>query len=217
MKSFKCLQVFRLWSSGSAQLFSFILRLHFLIRYLKLKSTRTFSFANLTAKPAKKSSIPELKLGLKRGIYRAAKHFWGAPKQHKLRVQDGQVWGDTKMYMSPQRKISSVFWGKTINVARGEENNSPQCCLTFLDNPFFVFQNLYPCYRCILNELQKLYGFYGRQGSEAKCTILAHFFGDLPNSCFILSCLGKCGEAFVQFPLVIIGNQCGGQRVHQGV
>ena len=121
------------------------------------------------------------------------------------------------MYMSPQRKISSVFWGKTINVARGEENNSPQCCLTFLDNPFFVFQNLYPCYRCILNELQKLYGFYGRQGSEAKCTILAHFFGDLPNSCFILSCLGKCGEAFVQFPLVIIGNQCGGQRVHQGV
>ena len=40
--------------------------------YLKLKSTRTFSFANLTAKPAKKSSIPELELGLKRRFYRAA-------------------------------------------------------------------------------------------------------------------------------------------------
>ena len=86
-------------------------------------------------------------------------------KQHKLRVQGCQVWGDKRnVYVSSKKKIICIQrWGKSF----------PN------DNPFFVFQNLYPCYRCILNELQELYGFYGRQGSEAKCTILAYFFFEI--------------------------------------
>ena len=125
--------------------------------------------------------------------YRAAKRFWGASIQENntnfgFRVVKSEAIKNCICHLTEKFHL---YFGERINVTTGEGKNYPQCCLTFLDKPFFVFQNLYPCYRCILNELQKLYGFYGRQGSEAKCTILAYFFGDLPNLCFILKLPGE--------------------------
>ena len=124
----------------------------------KIEINQNFFLCKSYSKTSKKILNSWTWTGLKPRIYRAAKHFWGASIRENFHCIFICILGE-----KDQRHKR---WGKT----------SPQCCLTFLDNPFFVFQNLYPCYRCILNELQKLYGFYGRQGSEAKCTILAYFF-----------------------------------------
>ena len=145
----------------------------------KIEINQNFFLCKSYSKTSKKILNSWTWTGTKTKDLQGSKAFLGRlnlGKQYKLRFQGGQVWGDKKMYMSPHRKISSLFWGKRSTSLEVRKKNSPQCCLIFLDNPFFVFQNFYPCYRCILNELQKLYGFYGRQGSEAKCTILAYFF-----------------------------------------
>ena len=45
----------------------------------KIEINQNFFLCKSYSKTSKKkSSIPELELGLKRRIYRAAKHFWGA-------------------------------------------------------------------------------------------------------------------------------------------
>ena len=64
-------------------------------------------------------------------------------KQHKLRVQGGQVWCDKECMCHLTEKFHLYFWEKDQCHQRWGKT-SPQCCLTFLDNPFFVFQTSIP-------------------------------------------------------------------------
>ena len=100
----------------------------------KIEINQNFFLCKSYSKTSKKkSSIPELELGLKRRIYRAAKYFWGASiwennTSFGFRVVKSET--IKEMYMSPQRKKSSVFRGEEINVIKGEEKISTMTTLS---------------------------------------------------------------------------------------
>ena len=81
----------------------------------KIEINQNFFLCKSYRKTSKKSFILEFELGLKRRIYRAAKHFWDASiwennTSFGFRVVKSET--IKEMYMSPQRKKSSVFRGE---------------------------------------------------------------------------------------------------------